>query len=36
MTLETLVIEFLKLSIAAAFGFMLAAVLVMSKDQDNN
>lgn len=36
MTLETIIIEFLKLSIAAAFGFMVAALLAASSNQDNN
>lgn len=36
MTLETLIIEFVKLSVAATFGFMLAAALMVIRDQDNN
>lgn len=36
MTLEAILIEFLKLSIAAAFGFMVAALLVIAKESDKN
>lgn len=36
MTLETLVIEFIKLSLAACFGYGLAILMVMASQQDKD
>lgn len=36
MTIETIIIEFVKLSIAACFGYMVAVLMVMASQQDQD
>ena len=36
MTLETIIIELIKLSLAACFGYMVAALMFMASQQDKD